>query len=114
MIQAAMNTAWMRELIPLLYHCNAGVVLIGRESQNPNAGQYEKDYRVGGGNSVIYDSSLVVRVTRNGWVTQGSNENEVVIGERHLLQIMKTKVGHKDAKVSLCYFHTSNGKLIAP
>jgi hypothetical protein len=73
---------------------------------------YEKDYKVGGGNAVYYDSSLVCRITRNGWVEQGSGDNKVVIGERHLVQITKTKVGHKDAKVSLCYFHTSNGKLI--
>jgi len=112
MFQAALNTAWMRELIPLLYHCNAGLVLLARESQNPDAGMFEKDYRVGGGNAVYYDSSLVCRITRGGWVEQGSDDNKVIIGERHLVQIMKTKVGHKDAKVSLCYFHTSNGKLI--
>lgn len=112
MFQAALNTAWMRELIPLLYHCNAGLVLLARESQNPDAGMFEKDYRVGGGNAVFYDSSLVCRITRGEWVTQGSDENKLIIGERHLVQIVKTKVGHKDAKVSLCNFHTSNGKLI--
>jgi hypothetical protein len=112
MFQAALNTAWMRELIPLLYHCNAGLVLLGRESQNVNAGMFDKDYVVGGGNSVYYDSSLVCRITRDAWVEQGSDKEKEVIGERHLVQIMKTKVGHKDAKVTRCYFHTSNGKLI--
>lgn len=112
MFQAALNTAWMRELIPLLYHCNAGLVLLARESQNPDATMFEKDYRVGGGNAVYYDSSLVCRITRGGWVEQGSGETKTIIGERHLVQIVKTKVGHKDAKVSVCHFHTSNGKLI--
>jgi len=113
MFQAAMNTAWMRELIPLLYHCNAAICLIARESQNTEkTTTFERDWKVTGGNAIYYDSSLVCRITRNGWITKGSKENETVIGERHLVQIMKTKVGHKDAKVSLCYFHTSNGKLI--
>jgi len=113
MYQAALNTAWMKELIPLLYHCNAGLCILGRESQNTNkSGMFDIDYKVGGGNAIYYDSSLVVRITRNGWVERGSEKNKEVIGERHLAQIMKTKVGHKDAKVTLCYFHTSNGQFI--
>lgn len=111
MFMAALNTAWMRELIPLLYHCNAGILLIARESQNTDGGMFEKEYKVGGGTAVYYDSSLVCRITRDGWVERGSDENKEVIGERHRVQIAKTKVGHKDAKVTNCYFHTSNGKL---
>lgn len=114
MFMAALNTAWMRELIPLLYHCNAGILLIARESQNADGGMFEKPYTVNGGNAVYYDSSLVCRITRAGWVKRGSNDDAEVIGERHQIQIAKTKVGHKDAKVTNCYFHTSNGKLIPP
>jgi hypothetical protein len=112
MFMAALNTAWMRELIPMLYHCNAGILLIARESQNVDGGMFEKDYKVNGGNAVYYDSSLVCRITRDGYVERGSDDNKEVIGERHRIQIAKTKVGHKDAKVTNCYFHTSNGKLI--
>lgn len=112
MFLAALNSAWMRELIPLLYHCNAGVVIIARERENVDAGMFEKDYEVGGGKSVYYDSSLVLRVTRAGWVERGSGDNKEVIGERHLVTVAKTKVGHKDSKVTLCHFHTSNGKHI--
>lgn len=112
MIQAALNSAWMRELIPLLYHCNAGIVLIARERENVDAGMFEKDYEVGGGKAIYYDSSLVCRITRAAWVERGSDDNKEIIGERHLVTVAKTKVGHKDSKVTLCYFHTSNGKLI--
>lgn len=113
MIQAAMNSGWMKELIPLMYHCNAGIVILTREAQNTEAqGMFDRDWKVGGGSGVYYDSSLVIRITRDGWVEKGSEGNKVVIGERHLVQVMKTKVGHKDAKVSRCYFHTSNGQLI--
>ncbi len=114
MFQAAMNTAWMRELIPLLYHCNAGVLLLGREGLKQNAQKFEKKYTVGGGNSPYYDSSLVTRVTRSGWVERKATKSAPaeVYGERHMLEIQKTKVGHKDAKVTRCFFHTSNGTLI--
>jgi RecA/RadA recombinase len=113
MFLAALNTAWMRELIPLLYHCNAGLVLLGRESQNTEkSGMFDRDYKVGGGNAVYYDSSLVCRITRAEWVKRGSGDNERIIGERHAVEITKTKVGHKDAKITRCYFHTSNGQHI--
>ncbi len=113
MFQAMLNSAWMKELIPLMYHCNAGMLLLTRESQNTDKkGLYDKDYIVGGGNSAYYDSSLVCRITRNAWIKKGSDDNAQIIGERHLVQIVKTKVGHKDAKVSMCYFHTSNGQFI--
>ena len=111
-IQAMLNSAWMKELVPLMYHCNAGLLLLSREAENVDAGAFEVTYKVGGGKAPYYDSSLVCRITRNGWVEVGSKENKVIIGERHLVQIMKTKVGHKDAKITRCFFHTSNGKHI--
>lgn len=110
--QAAMNSAWMKELVPLLYHCNAGIAIISRESANTDAvNKYDPKWKVGGGHAVYYDSSLVIRVQRDGWVKRTVDKVEEILGERIELQIRKTKIGHKDAKVSLCYFHTSNGKL---
>ena len=35
-----------------------------------------------------------------------------IVGERHRMRILKTKVGGKADKVTDCYFHTSNGVLI--
>lgn len=112
-IQAMFNAAWMKELVPLMYHANAAVVLISRESENVDAtSMFDKAYKVGGGKAPYYDSSLVVRCTRNSWVKVGSGDNARIIGERHLLQIVKTKVGHKDDKTTRCFFHTSNGEHI--
>lgn len=112
MLQAALNSSWMKELVPLMYHANAGIVLLSRESENTEGGMFDPKYKVTGGRAPYYDSSLVCRITRNGWIKMGSGDNEKVIGERHLVQIMKTKVGHKDAKVTRCFFHTSNGQHI--
>ncbi len=115
MLQAALNSAWMKELVPLMYHANAGIVLLSREAENTDPGKrmFDPDYKVIGGKAAYYDSSLVLRITRGGWVTKGKTKAKpagVTIGERHMIQVMKTKVGHKDDRVTRCYFHTSNGQ----
>lgn len=117
MLQAALNSAWMKELVPLMYHANAGIVLLSRESENTDPGKqmFDPDYKVAGGKAPYYDSSLVLRITRKEWVTKGktkANPGGTVIGEKHLVQVMKTKVGHKDDRTTRCHFHTSNGEHI--
>lgn len=115
-VKARMNAAWMDEVVPLLEKAGAGMVVIGREMQDPDADATAKkwgnDYKVGGGGAVFYDSSLVVRVERAGWVQlKREGERGIVYGERHRLTIRKTKVGGKDDKVSVAHYHTSNGTL---
>jgi RecA/RadA recombinase len=117
MIKAALNAQWLNELTPLLYHTKATMVMISREYQTgedlsklhePGGGS---EYVVGGGKSLVFESSLVVRVTRR-FVEEGSGENKKIVGERHQLQITKTKVSGKQAKSEYGYFHTSNGVLV--
>ena len=111
-IQAMLNSAWMKEVVPLMYHSNAALLLLSRESEKVDAQAFAIQYKVGGGTAAYYDSSMVSRVTRAGYVEIGSTSPKTIIGERHMVQIMKTKVGHKDAKVTRCFFHTSNGQHI--
>lgn len=106
---AALNSQWMRELVPLLYHTGSSLLLIGRESENVKAkSRYDKQWKLTGGKSQEYDSSLTCRVTR-AWVKRG----DMVVGEQHTVEIHKTKIGGRDDKVTRCCFHVSNGK-IAP
>lgn len=114
MMKAALNAQWLDELTPMLYHTNASLMFIARETENPSAQPWEPKFKVGGGRAVLYDSSLAVRVTRHGYVTRGADENTEVLGERHRLTIHKTKVGGKEAKDTTAFFHTSNGKLTPP
>ena len=118
-IRGKMNAAWMDELVPLLDHAGAAFVAIGREMVDPdNTNDWAKkagnNYKIGGGGAIYFDSSLVARVQRWGWVQQKRGENEApdVYGERHRVTIKKTKVGGKDGKVTDCAFFTSNGRLI--
>lgn len=117
MIKAAMNAQWLNELVPLLYHTKASMVFISREYEqavdlkklrDPGSGI---DYKIGGGKGLIYESSLVGRVTRS-WVKEGTGKDTQVFGERHAVAITKTKVGGKEDKIETGYFHTSNGILV--
>ena len=115
-IQAKMNAAWMDELIPLLEKAGAGFVAIAREMKDPDADmwarKYGNDYKVGGGGAIFYDASVVARVERDKWISEGEGKDRKVYGERHRVTIRKTKVGGKDDKVAVAYFHSSNGTLV--
>lgn len=117
MIKAKWNTAWMDELTPLLDSTGTGFFAITREYENPDADAWSRkmgtNVKLGGGAGIVYDSSLVVRIDRAGWVAEKNEDAaDSVFGERHRITIKKTKVGGKDGKVTTCYFHTSNGALV--
>jgi hypothetical protein len=123
MIKAQMNSAWMDELIPLLEEASAGMVVIARETMDPEASQADKmwgnDFKVGGGSALYYDASLVMRVERQRLVTKSRTDEEkasgvkaVVYGERHRVTIRKSKVSGKEDAQTQWYFHDSSGVLI--
>ena len=117
MMKAALNAQWLDELVPLLYHTKCTLIFIAREYEaaidlrkinEPGGGS---EFKVGGGKSLIFESSIVARVTRS-WVKEGSGDSSRVVGERHRIDITKTKVSGKTDKVERGYFHTSNGLLV--
>ena len=117
MMKAALNAQWLDELVPTLYHANLGMVFISREYENSDTNTLKLqdpgggfDYKVGGGKALIFESSIVARVTRS-WVKDGSAEDAKVIGEKHHVTITKTKVAGKEDKTTVGHFHTSNGRL---
>lgn len=115
-LKAALNAAWMDELVPLLARTQTAFVAITRESEDPNADQWAKmtgnDFKVGGGKAIVYDSSLVFRVERAGYVTDGAEEKKTMFGERHRVTVRKTKVAGREDQRSWFNFYTSNGKLV--
>jgi RecA/RadA recombinase len=109
-IKAAMNAAWLDELTPLLYHTGTGLLAIEREREDGRDRRGNVITKMGGGQSVEFESSMTVRVTRS-YVYEGSGEDSSVVGEKHELMIRKSKVAGLDEKVSWGCFHTSNGAL---
>lgn len=114
MILAKLNNAWMREIVPLLYHTGTGMIMITREYQNPEAAgkPWLPQIKTGGGDNIFYDSSLVVRISLAGQVKHGSGADARVYGERHEVEIRKTKIGNKDERYPSAWFHSSNGTFV--
>jgi recombination protein RecA len=110
-MKAAINSQWMDELVPLLADTNTAIAIIAREMDDPDAGMYDRPWKIAGGKALYYDASVDVRVSRS-WVKEGSDDSAQVVGERHRLEIHKTKVAGKASKVPAAYFHTSNGVLV--
>lgn len=118
-IKAAMNGAWLDELIPLMAGTGCTIVLIARETDDPNASPQAKkfgsDWKIVGGRALTFDASLLARITRQGWIYEGGASGEEakgkpVEGERHRVQICKTKVAGKLDRYPTGYFSTSNGR----
>ena len=112
--KAALNAQWLDELVPLLHHANCALAFIGREAENTEGmgGKFDRKWKLTGGKSLFFDSSLVIRVVLGENLMKGSKENARMVGQRHRLEIHKTKITNKENKVVLSHFHTSNGALI--
>jgi len=117
-IKAAMNAAWMDELVPLLEQTKTAMVVIARETEDPDASPQAKmfgnNYKVGGGNALYYDASMAIRVERQTStgkkITVGDREKWTSYGDRHRITIRKSKVAGKgETNHTICHFHTSNG-----
>lgn len=113
-LKAALNAAWVDELIPLLADTRMAMVVIARETRDEDAASSlfsSRDWKVGGGSALFYEASLDIRVSRS-WIVEGEGKGKRTVGERMCLEIWKTKVAGKSEKVPRAYFHTSNGVTI--
>jgi recombination protein RecA len=112
LMKAALHKSWLDDLIPLMYATGCGIVLVVREAKDMNASardrQFGADWKLQGGNSPMYESSLVVRISHASMVYEGDGD-ENAVGERHTVQIHKTKVSAREDKIEQTYFWTSNG-----
>ena len=114
MVQAAMNKAWVRKLVPLMSDTGCSFLGVLREADDrnasPNDRKYGNDWKVLGGRSVIYEGSVVLRVSHAMRIHEDKEDRKsAVVGQRHVVQIYKTKVGAKDDETIWTAFNTSNG-----
>jgi recombination protein RecA len=112
-MKAALNAAWVDELVPLMADTGMSIAFVGRETDKVDAGLYEEQFKVGGGSSIYFDSSVVVRVMRKfiPHPDEALAKTGAHVGERHILSMRKTKVAVKESKRPTAAFHTSNGVL---
>jgi RecA/RadA recombinase len=112
-MRAALNAAWLDELVPLMGHTGCAMLFVGRESDDPTADakdrQFGNDWKLTGGRALYFDSSMVVRVSRASMVYEGEGDNKIVVGEKHQVEIHKTKVSARQDQRERAVFFTSNG-----
>lgn len=107
-IKAALNAAWLDELIPLLAQTDVAMLCIARQTLDDDG-----NVKVGGGGALVYDSSMVVEIERDSLVTDGGEGvNAIVYGERHAVVVRKSKVAGREEKWPTAYYHSSNGRLV--
>lgn len=101
--KASLNAAFLDETTPLLYHTGTAMAIITRERRRMNPMPFQSPWEVGGGESLLYESSLACRMTR-----EFVKEGDTVTGERIQCRIYKSKVSGKDGgKYVDAYFHTN-------
>jgi recombination protein RecA len=114
MIQAALNKAWLRQLVPLMSATGCAILFIVRETKKQNATADEKrfgtDWKVTGGESLMYEGSVEIRVSDAKILREDPEDyKSAMVGERHSVEIRKTKVSARQDKVEHAFFNTSNG-----
>lgn len=114
-IKALLNAAWLDELIPLLAQTRVAMACISRETEveaeNPFASG--PDIKIGGGKALFYDSSLVVRVTRDCFLYETNEKGAPIVGEKRAIEVHKTKLAGREDRWPTAHYFTSNGR-IAP
>jgi recombination protein RecA len=111
--RAALNQAWLDHLTPRMAKANCALVLIAQERDGDNLEPWEMP-KVKGGQALLYDASLVMRVMKSRpiWIKSGDDKtNENVGGFAHKVRIWKSKVGHMEGRYSDCVFRLSNGRI---
>lgn len=107
-IKAALNAAWLDELIPLLAQTDCAMLCIARQTLDDDG-----NVKIGGGGALVYDSSMVVEIERDSLVTDGGEgPSAIVYGERHAVVVRKSKVAGRSEKWPTAYYHSSNGRLV--
>lgn len=113
-LKAHLHAIWLDELTGLLDDTGTAMILITREHEDTDADFRDKaagrDFKVGGGKAIIYDSSMMVRVERSFiWGPGKEGEKRPIYGENHKVTISKSKVAGMQDREEVGWFSTSNG-----
>jgi RecA/RadA recombinase len=108
--KAALNAAWLDELIPLLAQTGVGMITITRETPDPDD-DFDREVRLGGGKALFFDSSFVVRTTKERDLVDGEGKDATLVGERRCVAVYKTKIAGRTVRWPEAFYHSSNGRL---
>lgn len=110
--RAAMNQAWLDHLTPMLAAADCALVVIAQERDEQSEGWgYQEEFKVKGGAALLFDASMVMRVSKGSPIKEGEGKDAKIYGFRHRVRIWKSKVAHMDGRYTDVAFHLSNGSL---
>lgn len=107
-LRAMLIGAWLDGLVPTLEKDEV-VVGVLREGENLEAMPGQRKWKVKGGKAPIYDAGWICRVTARSKVKirKGEKVPDVVIGEKHEIEVLKNSMGPKE--YAICCFYSSIG-----
>lgn len=107
-LRAMLIGAWLDGMIPTLERDEV-IVGVLREGENLDAMPGQKKYKVKGGKAPIYDGGYVLRITARNKVKirKGEKVPDVIIGEKHEVEVLKNSMGPKDEAIA--WFYSSVG-----
>jgi len=110
-IRALLTTIWFDRLTPVVGNLPVLFAAIAHEKVKMDAGMFGKKYRVKGGETLIYDSTVAFRVTMTKVLKSTRGGVQVPIGQVHQVKVEKSKVGISHEVFN---FVMSNGKGTSP
>jgi RecA/RadA recombinase len=113
-LRAMLIGAWLDGLIPTLERDEL-VFGVLREGENLDAMPGQKKYKVKGGKAPIYDAGVELRITGRALVKirKGEKQPDVVIGQKHEIEVLKNSMGPKDGALA-CFYSSVGAKDGAP
>jgi recombination protein RecA len=110
-LQALLNTAWLASLGTVVGDDDIVVALIAHEYEEAGGKGSWTAFKVRGGNALVYDSMVQLRVTFAGLVKDLSKDDAPPVGKRHKIQVLKNKHGPAFDSAA---FYTASGAGICP
>jgi RecA/RadA recombinase len=111
--RAALNQTWLDHLVPMLSGADCALVLIAQEREEDAENSWgAAQVKIKGGAALMFDSSLLIRVSKSKPMFEPSEpKEENIVGFMHKVRIHKSKVSHMDGRHTDCLFHLSNGRI---
>jgi len=110
-VNAMMISNWLDHLTPQLGADNIGLIMIAQERDDLNRDkqfwEQESPWRVKGGKSIMYDSSLIIRCRKGATIKSGEKDGKREIGKELKFEFRKNKVAHPGGTGSI---FISNGE----
>lgn len=107
--RANLISVWINKMTPIVGKNNIAFIALAHERKNHNATNWnDPDYTVKGGESLVYESMVRIRVTPGATIKIPiANGKKMVIGHTSNFQIIKNKVGYPNEHGE---FHVLHGK----